>query len=208
MEELAAKLAAFHTNGSIAKSKVWGSVQAIARLIENNLAEAKELAADSVTQNGVATAGEYLRSYIMTHQRLLENRARKGWVRDGHGDLRCDSICFLPERLVIIDCVEYSEALRYVDVASEVAALAVDLEMAGRQELSDGLIAGYIRASKDINLPELLHFYKCYRALMRGKLEALVSLQAELPLERRMLARNNASRSFAMARRLATAVEQ
>jgi len=156
----------------------------------------------------VAAAGKYLRRYIMNHRQLLDHRARDGWVRDGHGDIRCDSVCFLPQAVIIIDCVEYSEALRYVDVASEIAALALDLEMAERRDLSDGLVSGYVAASKDRQLPELLPFYKCYRALLRGKLEALASLQTELPLERRMLARTKANQSLAMAKRLATTAGQ
>jgi uncharacterized protein len=95
-----------------------------------------------------------------------------------------------------------------VDVASEIAALALDLEMAERRDLADGLLAAYVVASKDTELPELLQFYKCYRALHRGRLEALASLQTELPLERRMLARNIASRSFAMAKNLAITAQQ
>jgi len=208
IERLATKLVAFHAGGSIAKSKVWGSAPAIAQLIESNVAEAEELAADTVTRNGVAATGKCLRRFVVNHRQLLDNRARDGRVRDGHGDIRCDSVCFLPQQVVIIDCVEYSEALRYVDVASEIAALALDLEMGERRDLSDRLVAGYVAASRDGQLPELLPFYKCYRALLRGKLEALASRQTELPFERRMLARSNAGQSFAMAQRLATTAEQ
>ncbi len=205
IQELAEKLAGFHARGSIAKAKIWSSAPAIARLVRSNLAEAEELAADTVTRERLAAAGTYLRRYVITHQQSLDNRARDGRVRDGHGDLRCASVCFAPQALAIINCVEYSEGLRYGDAASELAALALDLEMAERPDLAEALVKAYVAASNDAELPELLRFYKCYRAVLRGKLEALTSLQAELPRERRMLARHHASRAFAVAASLAAA---
>ena len=208
LRELANKLAAFHVNGSIAKSKVWGSALAVSRLVGSTVAEADRLAADTVTRDRLATVGKYLRRYVINHQQSLDNRARDGRVRDGHGDLRCDSVCFAPQGLAIMDCVEYSEGMRYGDVASELASLALDLEMVERSDLADGLVRAYVAASNDAELPELLRFYKCYRAVLRGKRETLTSLQTEFPLERRMLARNNATRAFAAAESLATASGQ
>ena len=208
IQELGNKLAGFHGSGSIAKSKVWGSALAVSRLVGSTVAEADRLAADTVTRDRLATVGKYLRRYVINHQQSLDNRARDGRVRDGHGDLRCDSVCFAPQALAIMDCVEYSEGMRYGDVASEIASLALDLEMVERPDLADALVKAYVAASNDAELPDLLQFYKCYRAVLRGEREALTSLQTELPLGRRMLARNNASRAFAVAESLATASGQ
>jgi aminoglycoside phosphotransferase family enzyme len=146
-----------------------------------------------------------LRRFISSHRQSLDNRARDGYVRDGHGDLRCDSVCFSPAGLAIIDCVEYSEKLRYVDAASEVASLTLDLKLARRCDLADELVAAYTAETGDAGLPALLRFYQCYRAILRGKLEMLLSLQKALPTERRMLARSNASRFFAFAESHVTA---
>ncbi len=205
IRELAKRLAAFHTDASTAKSKVWGSTQAISRLVTDNLAEAEQLASDSATRDRLAAVGEYLRRFIGSRRQSLDNRVRDGYVRDGHGDLRCDSVCLSPAGLAIIDCVEYSEKLRYGDAASEVASLALDLELAQRSDLADELVRAYVAETDDAGLPELLGFYKCYRAILRGKLEMLLSLQNELPIERRMLARSNASGLFALAESHVTA---
>jgi len=207
IQELANKLAAFHGSESIARSKVWGSALAVSRLVGSTVAEADRLAADTVTRDRLATVGKYLRRYVRNHQQSLDNRARDGRVRHGHGDLRCASVCFAPQALAIIDCVEYSEGLRYGDVASELASLALDLEMVERCDLAEALVKAYIAASNDAELPELLRFYKCYRAVLRGTRETLTSLQTELPLGRRMLARNNASRWFAVAESLTAGSE-
>ena len=205
IQELAKRLAAFHAHSSIAKSRVWGSAQAISRLVTNNLAETEQLAADSVTRDKLAAVGKYLRRYISSHWQTLDNRARDGYVRDGHGDLRCDGVCLSPAGLAIINCVEYSEKLRYGDVASEVASLALDLERAQRSDLADELARAYVAETDDTGLLELLRFYKCHRSIFRGKLELLLSLQNEILIERRILARSNASGFFALAESHVTA---
>jgi uncharacterized protein len=204
IQELAERLATFHLRCSVAKSKIWGSAPAVSRLMADTVAEAEALTADTVMRNRLATAARYLRAYVINHQQLLDNRARNGRVRDGHGDLRADSVCLVPQAVAITGGIEYNEGLRYGDVASELASLTLDLEMAGRSDLSDALVQAYIAASNDAELAGLIPFYKCYRAVRRGQLETLTSLQTELPRERRMLARHNASRWFELAQRVAS----
>jgi uncharacterized protein len=92
----------------------------------------------------------------MTHLQLLSQRVRYGRVREGHGDLRCDSVCLLPQAGTFIDRVEYSEDSRYGDVASEIASLALDLEMAERSDLADAFVKAYVAAGNDAHLPDLL----------------------------------------------------
>jgi aminoglycoside phosphotransferase family enzyme len=205
IKQLADKLATFHRNCSIAKSKTWGSAPALSRLIATTIADTERLIADTVMSERLAAATRYLRSYVINHQQLLTNRARNGRVRDGHGDLRADSICLTPPTLEIIGCAAYSEGLRYCDAASELASVMVDLERAERNDLADALVQAYIAATDDAELAELLSFYKCYRALRRGQMEMLISLQTEMPRERRMLARNYAGEWFQLAERAAAA---
>jgi aminoglycoside phosphotransferase family enzyme len=71
----------------------------------------------------------------------------------------------------VIDCVEFSERLRYGDVASEMAFLAMDLERLGAPSLADELTAAYAEYAGDAELPQFVPFYKCYRACARGKVE-------------------------------------
>ena len=110
-----------------------------------------------------------------------------------------------PQAPLTIDYVEYSESFRYGDVASELASLVLDFEMAEQYDLGHALIDAYIGVSNDVNVAELMPFYKCYRAVLRGELETLISLQAHFQLERRMLARHNAGRWFAVAANIAAA---
>jgi aminoglycoside phosphotransferase family enzyme len=66
--------------------------------------------------------------------------------------------------MVIFDCIEFNERLRYCDVASEVAFLAMDLDFLGAPLLSEELTSAYETMVLDDELSLLLPFYKCYRA--------------------------------------------
>jgi predicted kinase len=103
----------------------------------------------------------------------MERRVDEGRVRELHGDLHCEHVCFAPEGIQIFDCVEFNPDLRRFDVAAEIAFLLMDLECRGAGELGRAFLDRYVELSEDRELPELLSLYKCYRALVRGKVYAL-----------------------------------
>jgi hypothetical protein len=53
-----------------------------------------------------------------------------------------------------------------------VAFLAMDLDHYGQADLSKSFVNAYVKESQDNELKELLNFYKCYRAYVRGKVES------------------------------------
>jgi predicted kinase len=147
---------------------------------------------------------EYNRQFLATHWALLNTRARDGHVREGHGDLRCEHLYISPGgEIAIVDCVEFSERLRYADVACDVAFLAMDLDRLGAHALSEELINSYARLTGDSQFAGLIEFYKCYRAVVRAKVESLRSIEAEVPIVERERARELAHQYFALASRYA-----
>ena len=199
MRELAKALAAFHASAPIVSSRLWGSPEAISRRIASHLAEARQIAADSLTRRTLDAVSDYANRFVLSHRQILDNRVRDGQVREGHGDLRCESICFEPTRVTIFHCFEGGEEARYADVVSDLAALAVDLDASERPEMASELLKVYAMDTQDHLVDELLPFYKCYRALWRARFETLTSIQTDLPAEVRMRARDNARRLYALA---------
>ena len=97
----------------------------------------------------------FCRAFITAHWRSLNDRALDGRVREGHGDLRAEHVCLLnteKNEIDVIDCVEFSERLRYGDVASEIAFLAMDLERLGAPMLADELVEAYAEITGDEDL--------------------------------------------------------
>jgi len=113
------------------------------------------------------------RRYLAGRVALLEERISAGRVRDGHGDLLADDIFCLDDGPRVLDCVEFDDRLRYVDVLSDVAFLAMDLERLGRPDLAANFLDEYRRQSCDTWPASLAHHYIAYRAQVRAKVAGL-----------------------------------
>jgi len=127
---------------------------------------------------------------------------REERIREGHGDLRAEHIC-LTSDVVVFDCIEFDKRLRYFDVASEITFLAMDLDILDAPQLSEELVATYETMARDETIRQLLPFYKCYRAYVRGKVESLKSQEEEVPHLERERAKAQAKRYFHLAYRYA-----
>lgn len=173
-ERLADRLVPFHRDGA---APCEGSAEELAAeasaVVTENLAELEPFAADPLGSAQLGLVAEALQNFVGEHGDLLDDRAAAGWIREGHGDLRVEHVCFEPNGEVqIFDCVEFSRSLRCADVASDLAFLLMDLERLGAREAAAALLTRYRMAR--IDLPDaLLRFYKAHRALVRAKVVCL-----------------------------------
>ena len=131
------------------------------------------------------------------YQRINSDR-----IRDCHGDLRLEHI-FYGKEISIFDCIEFNERFRYTDMAADIAFLAMDLDYHDRQDLSQHLIRAFIEESGDHEIVEILDFYKCYRAYVRGKVESFRLDDPNIPEREKTQALKRAKKYFNLAHRYA-----
>ena len=186
------------------RSTLYGSPDAIAQSVGVNLEECRPFIGDTITEAEFTAIEEFNRRFIATNGELLDRRARAGMVREGHGDLRSEHICVTDE-IDVIDCVEFSERLRYADIASDLAFLLMDLDRLQAPALGHQLLAAYLPEVADPAMPRLLNFYKCFRAVVRGKVGSLKARAGEVPETQRSSARETARKYFGAAYRYAKA---
>jgi aminoglycoside phosphotransferase family enzyme len=79
----------------------------------------------------------------------------------------------------------------------------MDLDYHGRQDLSEHLIRAFIGESGDQELIEVLDFYKCYRAYVRGKVESFRLDDPHIPEGEKKEAQKRAKKYFNLAHRYA-----
>ena len=108
-------------------------------------------------------------------------RARAGRIVEAHGDLRPEHIC-LTDEPQIIDALEFWREFRILDVADELAFLALECERLGSPQLKTTIFETYTAETGDAPPAALLHFYQSHRALMRAKI-ALWHLAEPAPRE-------------------------
>ena len=177
---LASVIVNFYRGNSSAHASRYGIASELWRLIIGELIEVAPLVGVTITARQLQTIEDYCRGFIASHWKMLNARAAAGQVREGHGDLRCEHICIEDGKISIFDCVEFSERLRTCDLASEVGFLAMDLDRLGAPDLADELVGDITESTPDEDLPLLVPFYKCYRAIIRGVVETLRSREAEI----------------------------
>ena len=114
---------------------------------------------------------------------ILADRARDGRIVDGHGDLRPDHV-YLEDPLAIVDCVEFSEDLRKIDVLDDLVFLVMECQLLRERRLGAQLIDAYRRAAEDPFDRQLYWFYMAYRASVRAKVQWLKARQKPAVLDR------------------------
>lgn len=118
--------------------------------------------------------------FLSRHKELFTDRIDKGFVRDCHGDLHSRNI-FLYHKPVVFDCIEFNDAFRQTDILDELAFFCMDLEAEGFYKLNSAFTKYYFGRARDgFGEKEQLLFtyYKCYRANVRAKVNALRAMQA------------------------------
>jgi aminoglycoside phosphotransferase family enzyme len=122
------------------------------------------LSADRVT----ALAGELL-AFLARQPALFDQRVGEGRIVEGHGDLRPEHICLVPEP-AIIDCLEFSRELRLLDPADELAFLALECDRLGNPAVGRWFLETYSEVTHDEPPEALQGFHRTYRALRRAKI--------------------------------------
>ena len=176
MRAVAEVLAPFHAGAAqVKRGAVFHYPSSIQKGWEDNLAELQPFSGTSIDGDTLAALQKFGAQFIDSHHDLFMRRLNEGWIRDVHGDLHCEHVCFAPEGIQIFDCIEFSQQLRSCDLASEIAFLLMDLEARGGGAMVRPFLTRYLELLHDPDLPVLLPYYQCYRALVRGKVETLRS---------------------------------
>lgn len=174
---VAAVLARFHTEADRGpRIDDEARVDAVTGRWQENVAELQRYAGGAVPGlDGAAVAeiGVLATQFIAGRQDLFATRIAGGRIVDGHADLLADDIFCLPTGPELLDCLEFDDRLRYVDVIDDAAFLAMDLEYLGRPDLAGFFVDRYLDLTGDDGPGSLWHFSIAYRAVVRAKVDCV-----------------------------------
>ncbi|HUF61397.1 MAG TPA: AAA family ATPase [Verrucomicrobiales bacterium] len=173
--------------------------------VRGNFDAARDFTGHSLSAAALGAIERFSAEFEARHRDLLDSRIAQGWIRDCHGDLHAEHIHLTPEAVQIYDCIEFNEAFRHIDVASDIAFLAMDLDFNGRADLAQHIAGRFAALLRDDGLPRLMDYYKCYRACVRGKVENLHSTGETVGEAERLASLDLARRYFRLALRYAIA---
>lgn len=213
--QVAQHIAAFHsTTRTDAHIASFGERQMIEGNWKENFMQTRPYigrALDAITYEQIINA---VLRFLDVRAPLFASRIHEGRIRDCHGDLRLQHVYIREgvgdtgKQFAVVDCIEFNERFRYGDVAAEIAFLTMELDAVGRPDLSRAFVAAYIQETGDETLREVLPFYACYRAYVRGKVLAFQIDEPEISAPQREAARKLAQALFALAAHYANGLNQ
>lgn len=167
IDEVAALLCRFHARAE----RCDGGADAFLARVRADVRDVETLAAGRPHLRADAL-GRFAEAAVARRAAQLDERARDGLCRDGHGDLRAEHVV-LERPVAIVDRIEFDPALRCADVASDLAFLAMDLEARGHAWAADRLVAAYDQAGGEAGDTRLRALFAWQRALVRAKVALL-----------------------------------
>jgi len=176
----------------------YGTVESVKFNTDENFSQTEAYVGKLLSRDRFEHIRNWTDGFYENNIDLFERRITEGRIRESHGDLHLRNI-FFEDPAVIFDCIEFNERFRCGDVAVDIAFLAMDLDFNGRQDLSKHFIDRYVEVSGDTELLEILEFYKCYRAYVRGKIACFTSTDPALDATAQRAQRNLARRFFGLA---------
>jgi aminoglycoside phosphotransferase family enzyme/predicted kinase len=187
MDDLAGTLAHFHAEIPItAADEPYGEPELVYKPMAENFPPIRAALAAASREIGLERHESWSRKQYAVLTPLLQKRKVGGFIRECHGDLHLGNLLQMDGRFVPFDAIEFNPYLRFIDVANELAFLAMDLEARGEPAYSRRIVNAYLELTGDYEAVALLDFYKHYRAMVRAKVASLRLTQTALTLGQRM----------------------
>ena len=174
MVQLAQRLAQVQATAPTAPSESpWGRPEAVQHVVQDNLQTLHQMLSASQDLSQWQALQTWTDSLWPGVSRELARRRAQGRVREGHGDLHLANLVLLDDEVVPFDAIEFNDALRWVDVAGDLAFTWMDLQRQGQPGLAHLLLSEWLDASGDVSAPAVLPFFAVYLALVRAKVAAI-----------------------------------
>jgi aminoglycoside phosphotransferase family enzyme/predicted kinase len=196
---LAKTIARFHSQHRLGRPAPWTSEQWLERTlapVRDTFELAGRANSDAIDPALLDRCESALLTQFDDRRDRFEARRNAGCAVDGHGDLHLDHIWYEegPDHPIAIDCIEFNDALRRIDVAAELAFTAMDLAYRARVDLAETLLNAYALETDDYSLYDVIDFHIAHRALVRASVAGVASGEEEVGMEQRRTAAESATK--------------
>lgn len=203
IDHVAQTVAIFHSRSGLGRPAPFSPDEWLARIrrpVEANF-DALAGGAAGLAPRLVAEARRAAQDFLTDEASRFEARRAAGRAVDAHGDLHLQHVFFEQDDAdpILIDCIEFSEELRRIDAASDVAFLAMDLRYRGSDDLAERFLRVYASESDDFDLYRVVDFFVAYRAAVRAKVAAIAAGEREIDAAQRSRAAESAARHLSLA---------
>jgi uncharacterized protein len=174
IDQIAGRVALFQRTAAVApRASSFGQPAAVLAPMQQNFEQILARVEDASDRQRLESLERWTRARFEALREDLEERVADGCIREGHGDMHLGNIAIEHGNAIIFDGIEFNANLRWIDVINEIAFLMMDLDSAGRRDLSQRFLNRWLAYSGDFDGLRLLRFYLVYRAMVRTKIAVL-----------------------------------
>jgi aminoglycoside phosphotransferase family enzyme/predicted kinase len=178
IDALAEQLAHFHIHSpSAPQDSSFGDPAEVRRPVLENFSQISALLTNAGQRDMLEVVRRWTEQALLMLQGDFAQRRHDGWIRECHGDLHLGNIALFEGRPTLFDRLEFSPALRWIDVMSDLAFLLMDLRQRGQHLLAMRLLNRYLEQTGDYLGLGVLRFYVVYRTMVRAKVAIIQAHQ-------------------------------
>ena len=186
-EAMGYRIGAFHLGAEVAMEESnWGTFDAVAFPVRENFLQIQaRVTADAL--DALRKVSGQAEQALLELRDVFHSRKQQGFIRELHGDLHAGNIALIDDCWIPFDCIEFNPNLRWIDTASDIAFLVMDLQHLGYSAAATRFLNAYLEYTGDYGLLTVLRFYLSYRAMVRAKVAILRREQTEVEADRAVL---------------------
>ena len=156
LQDLGRRLAGWHLDVSTSvKIQAYGSVEATREVVEDNFSATKKFIGKVQTSEQFEQTRDFQLKFLNEQSERFHKRQSAGWIRECHGDLHLNNVCWFPDKALLFDCIEFNQEFSCIDVIYDAAFMVMDLEFRNRRDLAFGFFNAWIEHSGDYEGAEL-----------------------------------------------------
>jgi aminoglycoside phosphotransferase family enzyme/predicted kinase len=179
-EEIAHRMARFHRSITRApENSPHGTPQAVLGPMKQNFITIRAHLSDWNLTKLLDTLEQWVLARHRALAGILHQRKALGFIRECHGDMHLGNIALVDGKVTIFDGIEFNDQIRWIDVASELAFLVMDLDDRNAGTLAQRVLNRYLQESGDYLSLKLLRFYQVYRAMVKAKVSVIRAAQRD-----------------------------
>ncbi|MFQ5486896.1 MAG: AAA family ATPase [Gammaproteobacteria bacterium] len=174
IDRVAELIAGCHAHAAVARPDTpYGSPALVWQPVAENYQQILPLLRDEKDVARLQKLQQWFSEQRTAHEARFIQRKAAGYIRECHGDLHLANIALFEDEVLIFDCLEFNDRLRWIDVISDAAFLVMDLESRGQRALAWRFLNDYLHHSGDYEALPLLPYYLAYRAMVRAKVASI-----------------------------------
>jgi uncharacterized protein len=95
---------------------------------DENFAQVEPFLEKTISSLAFDTIRFFTNNFYAVNRSLFAERIKQRRIRDCHGDLHLDHVHLTSEAVTIFDCIEFNDRFRFIDIANDLAFLAMDFD--------------------------------------------------------------------------------